>query len=67
MRDYRAEAIATLEEEYDAGTYAEQVLDFLIKYTIFTDTGQSYLYNSEYFTMDKDVVERIIQVIDNLD
>ena len=67
MRDYRAEAITTLEEEYDAGTYAEQVLDFLLDYHIFTDTGQSYLYDSEYFTIDKDVVKRIIQSIDNLD
>lgn len=67
MGDYRQDAISTLRNEYDAGEYAERVLDFLVAYTIFTDTGQSYLYNSEYFTMDKDAVKRIITTIQTLD
>lgn len=67
MRDYRQDGINYLREHYDAGEYAERVLDFLIKYTIFTDTGQSYLYNSEYFTMDKDAVKRIISAIQTLE
>lgn len=67
MRDYRQEAIDTLRNEYDAGAYAEQVLQFLIDYTIFTDTGQAYLYNTKYFTMDRDAVKRIITTIQTLD
>lgn len=64
MRDVRAEAIAHLEDEYNAGEYAGQVLDFLLKYRIFDEMPSGYYYDSEHFDINQKVIDNIINMIE---
>jgi hypothetical protein len=63
MTDIRAKAIEHLQDEYNAGDYAGQVLDWFIDMAIFTPSRSGYYYNTEYFNIDQDVINNIINII----
>jgi len=63
MRDIRAEAVAHLQEKYNAGDYVGQVLDWLIEMAIFKPMSTGYYYNTEHFNIDQDVIDNIINIV----
>jgi len=63
MRDIRAEAVAHLQEKYNAGEYAGQVLDWFIDMAIFKPMDTGYYYNNGQFDIDQDVIDNIINII----
>lgn len=63
MTDIREKAIKHLQDEYNAGEYAEKVLDWFVDMAIFTPMSSGYYYNSEHFDIDQDVINNIINII----
>ena len=63
MRYIREEAVTHLRNEYGAGDYAEQVLDWLVDMAIFKPYSSGYLYDSEMYDIDQDVINNIINII----
>ena len=63
MRDIRAEAVAHLQEKYNTGEYAGQVLDWFIDMAIFKPMNTGYYYNTGHFDIDQDVIDNIINIV----
>ena len=63
MRDIRAEAVSHLQEKYNAGEYAGQVLDWFVDMAIFKPMSTGYYYNSEHFDINQDVIDNIINTV----
>lgn len=63
MIHIRAEAVTHLEEKYNAGEYAEQVLDWFVDMAIFKPYSSGYLYDSGHFDIDQDVIDNIINIV----
>jgi hypothetical protein len=63
MEDIRAKAVKHLQDEYNAGKYAEHVLDWFIDMAIFKPMSSGYYYNTEHFNIDQDVINNIINII----
>ena len=63
MRDIRAEAVAHLQEQYNAGEYSGQVLDWFIDMAIFKPYSSGYLYDTGHFDIDQDVIDNIINIV----
>lgn len=63
MKDIRADAMAHLQEKYNAGEYAGQVLDWLIKMAIFTPMSTGYYYNTEHFNINQKAIDNIINLV----
>jgi hypothetical protein len=63
MRDIKAEAVEHLRTQYDAGIYAEPVLEWLIESAVFKPMSSGYYYDTRYFTIDIETIARIIEQV----
>jgi len=63
MEDIQAKAIKHLQDEYNAGEYAEKVLEWFVDMSIFSPMSSGYYYNTEHFNINQDVINKIINII----
>ena len=63
MKDIRTKAVKHLQDEYNAGKYAEHVLDWFVDMAIFKPMSSGYYYNTAHFNINQDVINNIINII----